>query len=106
MVEDFSQGCRSGYLPFDNLTEDEKLQLDETGNNLRRSEMSRVKGEPAQATEIELERVIEPLASYICAADQPRAVLMSALAVLFGEVDKIDQAAIAQIAIFSGSPSS
>ena len=34
----------------------------------------------------ELERVIEPLASYICAADHPKSALMSALAVLIREV--------------------
>jgi hypothetical protein len=74
--------------------------------NLRRPEMSRAKGETGQATELELERVIEPLASYICAADQPRAVLMAALAALFSEVDQIYRAANAQITIFSGNPSS
>jgi hypothetical protein len=45
--------------------------------------------------ESDLERVIEPLASYICAADQPRAALVSALAVLFSEVEQTNRAAIA-----------
>ena len=45
--------------------------------------------------ESDLERVIEPLASYICAADQPRAALLSALAVLFSEVEQTNRAAIA-----------
>ena len=34
----------------------------------------------------ELAQVVEPLASYICAADRPREVLLSALAKLFNEV--------------------
>jgi hypothetical protein len=39
--------------------------------------------------------VIEPLASYICATDQPRAALVSALAVLLSEVENTNRAAIA-----------
>ncbi len=34
------------------------------------------------ATESDLERVVEPLASFICATDRPRAALISALAIL------------------------
>jgi hypothetical protein len=41
----------------------------------------------------ELERVIEPLASYICATDEPKSVLMSALAVLLREVNATNRAA-------------
>jgi hypothetical protein len=48
------------------------------------------------ATVHELERVIEPLASYICATDQPKAALKSALAVLFAEVDETIRVANAQ----------
>ena len=51
----------------------------------------------------DLEQVIEPLASYICAADQPRAVLMAALAVLFTEIEVTSRAARAQIASFAGN---
>jgi hypothetical protein len=40
--------------------------------------------------------VIEPLASYICATDQPKAALKSALAVLFAEVDETIRVANAQ----------
>jgi hypothetical protein len=43
----------------------------------------------------ELVRMIEPLASYICATGQPRKALASALAVLFSEVQATNQAAIA-----------
>jgi hypothetical protein len=35
----------------------------------------------------ELKRVIEPLASYICATDKPNSALWSALALLFREVE-------------------
>ena len=55
---------------------------------------------PAQS---DLERVIEPLASYICAADQPRAALLSALAVLLSEVEQTNQTAAAHFGAFAKS---
>lgn len=42
----------------------------------------------------DLRQMIEPLANYICATDQPRKVLLSALATLFREVEATNQAAI------------
>lgn len=39
-----------------------------------------------QRTNADLAQMIEPLASYICAADRPRETLRSALAALFDEV--------------------
>jgi hypothetical protein len=51
-----------------------------------------------------LEPVIEPLASDICAPDQPSAALISALAVLFSEVDQTYRAANAHIVTFSENP--
>ena len=42
----------------------------------------------------DLEQVIEPLASYICAADRPRETLLSALAVLLEEVKATNVAAL------------
>jgi hypothetical protein len=39
----------------------------------------------------DLAQVIEPLASYICAADRPREALLSALAKLFNEVKETNQ---------------
>jgi hypothetical protein len=44
-----------------------------------------------------LAQVIEPLASYICAADQPREALLAALAVLFDEVQETNQVALAHV---------
>jgi hypothetical protein len=41
----------------------------------------------------ELQRVIEPLASYICATDQPREALISVLAVLRREVETTNRVA-------------
>ena len=38
----------------------------------------------------DLERVIEPLASYICATDEPKTALKSALAVLLREVARVE----------------
>jgi hypothetical protein len=96
MVENISWNCRSGHSLFDILAEEQT-------SSLRRPVMNRVNRQPEQATQSELERVIEPLASYICATDRPRAALMSALAVLFSEVDRTSRAATAQIATFSGN---
>jgi hypothetical protein len=56
---------------------------------------------PQRAIDSELERVIEPLASYICAADQPRAILNSVLALLRSEVEQTNRTASAQVAVFS-----
>jgi hypothetical protein len=43
----------------------------------------------------DLERVVEPLASYICATDEPKTALKSALAVLLREVEATNRAASA-----------
>jgi len=43
----------------------------------------------------DLERVIEPLANYICATEEPQSALKSALAVLLREVAATNQAATA-----------
>jgi hypothetical protein len=48
----------------------------------------------------ELERVVEPLAAYICATEQPKTALMSALAVLFREVEATNSAAAAHFRAF------
>lgn len=47
------------------------------------------------STPQDLEQVIEPLASYICATDEPKTALLSALAVLFREVEATNRAASA-----------
>jgi hypothetical protein len=49
----------------------------------------------------DLERVIEPLASYICATEQPKTALMSALAVLFREVEATNRAAATHFRTYS-----
>lgn len=49
----------------------------------------------------DLNRVIEPLANYICATEQPRKVLLSALAALFREVEATNQAAITHFHAYS-----
>jgi hypothetical protein len=53
------------------------------------------------ATERDLERVIEPLASFICATDRPRAALISALAMLCSEVEQTNRAALSHFATVS-----
>jgi len=42
----------------------------------------------------DLRQMVEPLANYICATDQPRKMLASALAALFREVEATNRAAI------------
>lgn len=55
--------------------------------------------------ESDLQRVIEPLASYLCAADRPRAALASALEFLLNEVALTDRVATAHLTTFSESRS-
>lgn len=50
----------------------------------------------------DLTRVIEPLASYICAADQPRATLASALKVLLSEVEQTNRIALSHLRFAPG----
>jgi hypothetical protein len=54
-----------------------------------------------RASDSNLERVVEPLASFICATDRPRAALASALAILFSEVEQTNRAANAHFATIS-----
>ena len=46
----------------------------------------------------DLRRVIEPLADYICATDEPRALLELACSVLFDEVAAVTREARAHVA--------
>ena len=48
-----------------------------------------------------LEQVVEPLASYICATEQPRAALLSVLAVLNRSIRETNRIANAQYHHFS-----
>jgi hypothetical protein len=45
-----------------------------------------------------LEQVIEPLASYICAADRPKAVLSRVVAALLNEVEQTNRVAKSHVA--------
>lgn len=54
-------------------------------------------------TDNHLEQMVEPLASYICAAGQPRSALLSALAVLFREVEQTNRAAVLHLTACSDS---
>ena len=54
--------------------------------------MIRTNRDPRRAA-TDLRRVIEPLASYICASERPRAALSQALAVLAGEVSDLNRIA-------------
>ena len=57
--------------------------------------------ESDRGLESELERVIEPLASYLCASDRPRTALLSALEFLFSEVAQTNRAASAHVTSFA-----
>ena len=57
--------------------------------------MNAMNREPKGKLNRELGQVIEPLASYICAAEQPRKALLSVLAALVAEVEGTNQAALA-----------
>jgi hypothetical protein len=54
---------------------------------------------PRRLNAADLRRVIEPLADYICAADQPRALLQLACSALFDEVAAVTREARAHVAI-------
>jgi hypothetical protein len=59
--------------------------------------MDRTSGALAASPDRDLERMIEPLASYISAARRPRAVLASAVAVLLNEVEATYRMASAHV---------
>jgi hypothetical protein len=44
----------------------------------------------------DLLRMVEPLANYICATEKPQTALLTALSVLFNEVEATNRAAVAQ----------
>jgi hypothetical protein len=48
----------------------------------------------------ELQRVIEPLASYICATERPRKSLRLALAALYAQIDQTNRTARSHAAAF------
>jgi hypothetical protein len=59
---------------------------------------NRLKSSPA-ATDIR--QMIEPLANFICATDQPKRALMSALAALIHEVESTNEVALTHFHTFS-----
>jgi hypothetical protein len=60
--------------------------------------MNSIPSKSSRTNKHTLERVIEPLASYICAAERPHAALKSALAALFREVEQTNSAARTRVA--------
>jgi hypothetical protein len=51
----------------------------------------------------ELKRVVEPLASYICATEKPNSALWSALALLFREVEATNGTAASHVRSLAGA---
>lgn len=56
---------------------------------------------PRRSTARDLESVVEPLASDICASVDPPAALKFAVSVLTNEVEQVNRAAAVQLATFS-----
>jgi hypothetical protein len=52
-------------------------------------------------SEADLQKLVEPLASYICAVDCPRTALLRTLVKLYEQVDLIHRAAQEQVAVMS-----
>jgi hypothetical protein len=50
-----------------------------------------------------LKGVIEPLVSYICAAERPRTALLSALKTLCREVEQTNRTALAHVGTLAGT---
>jgi hypothetical protein len=65
--------------------------------------MSIINRELKRASENELQRVIEPLANYLCATERPRTALISALEFLFNEIAQTNRAANAHVTTFAES---
>ena len=59
---------------------------------------NRLKNRPAA---LDLRQMIEPLANYICATDEPKRALMSALAALVYEVESTNEVALTHFHAFS-----
>jgi hypothetical protein len=62
--------------------------------------MIQVHSQPRRTMAIDLRQVIEPLASYICASDQPKLALNRAYSALFHEVAQVTRTAQAHVATF------
>jgi hypothetical protein len=63
--------------------------------------MFSVNNEPRRPSASDLERMIEPLVSYICASEYPKAALHLAFAVLTNEVTQLNRTARGQVASFA-----
>jgi hypothetical protein len=59
---------------------------------------NRLKNRPAI---LDLRQMVEPLANYICATDEPKRALMSALAALVHEVESTNEVALTHFHAFS-----
>jgi hypothetical protein len=54
-----------------------------------------------RSTSSDLRQMVEPLANYICATEEPKRALMTALAALVHEVESTNRAAITHFHAFS-----
>jgi hypothetical protein len=63
--------------------------------------MNHINSRMSRAGGSELERIIEPLANYICAAKQPKQALLSVMAILRHEVDATNRAALSYFRSYS-----
>jgi hypothetical protein len=63
--------------------------------------MNKINRNLETATDNDLERMVEPLASFICATDRPKAALARALALLCSEIAQTNRAASSFFATLS-----
>jgi hypothetical protein len=63
--------------------------------------MKRVNYTPARTTGADLKQIVEPLANYICAAQQPKQALLSVVAALRHEVELTNRMALSHYRSYS-----
>ena len=62
--------------------------------------MNNTQTQTHQATLMEMDRVIEPLANFVCATEQPETVLKLALDALYSRIEQTNRAAGEHVAAF------
>jgi hypothetical protein len=89
--------CFSRALSIPALSTRLSLEVTNCPTALKEIVMTKAKAKLDLSSNSNLASVIEPLASYICAAERPRKALQSALAVLLREVQQTNRAAVSHV---------
>jgi hypothetical protein len=77
------------------------LQRIDKHSNVRRTIMNNASRNQGRLAGSDLHEMVEPLANYICAADEPKRALMTAVRTLVHEVESTHRAAIVHTRMFS-----